>query len=78
MGLFIRNYNIANLAKSNESEKAIAVKGWANYEGSKKVFEIAMWVPKSIIKNGEIPAWFLQKKHNEYCDRDLDVIIELA
>ena len=78
MGLFIGNCKVEMLNKVKETEKAVAVRGWANYEGSKKTFAIDIWIPKSIIKGGEIAMWFINKKSEEFDNNDLEVVAELA
>lgn len=69
---------LSKLITVKETEKALAVKGWANYEGSSKSWEIAIWIPKSIIKDGIIPEWFLRNKENDYRGDGLNVVMEIA
>lgn len=69
---------LSKLVKVAETEKAIAIKGWKSYGRSTKSFETKVWIPKSIIKDGEIPAWFIGKKEQEWAIDDIKVIVELA
>jgi hypothetical protein len=50
-----------------ESEKAYGLSATTVLEtrGGYKDIDTLIWVPKSIVKEGEIPKWFLQKKLKE-------------
>jgi len=74
--MFTATLNTNELVITKETEKAIAIKGWCNYEGSSKTWEIAIWVPRSILKDGVIPDWFYAKKSNEFRMEDKHIVLE--
>ena len=69
---------LTSLVKVNETDKAVAVKGWCSSIYSDKSWEISIWIPKAIIKNDIIPDWFLDKKYQEFYRNDKKVIFEVA
>lgn len=76
--MFTGTLEIAKLNVIRETEKAFGIKAWCNYNRSSKTWEITVWVPKSIIKNGEIPEWFYAKKSQEFALEDKHVVLEMA
>jgi hypothetical protein len=51
---------------NNETEKAFLIRMAGDslaYNGGFKSFDV--WVPKSIVKNETIPAWFMENKRKE-------------
>ena len=69
---------IAQLKIAKESDKAYGFKAWGNYEGKSKCWEMIMWCPKSIVKDGIIPDWFLNKKMSDYHYEGINVVLEMA
>lgn len=59
---------ISRYAIARETEKAIALKAWGDKFDSKTTFSFPLWIPKSLIKNDEVPAWFIGKKMKEAVD----------
>ena len=70
------NYEISKLNVVRETEKAYGLKAWVGYFNSNKCWEVIVWVPKSVVKDGVIADWFLSKKFKEYADDDKDLTIE--
>jgi len=48
-----------------ETEKAIMIRATGKAARSGSIFGFDMWVPKSLVKDGEIPMWFIQKVADE-------------
>jgi hypothetical protein len=57
--------NIANETILKETEKAICVRmsGTCSRSGDQKGFD--MWLPKSVVKENEVPMWVLIKNGRE-------------
>lgn len=71
--------NITDYKVVKETEKAIAFKAWKTFNmGRGKSIEWTVWVPKSVIKNGIIANWFLNKLEAEARDYDSTLTFELA
>ena len=71
--------NITDYKVVKETEKAIAFKAWKTFNmGRGKSIEWTVWVPKSVIKNGIIENWFLNKIEAEARDYDSILTFELA
>lgn len=70
--------NTTDLKKVKETEKAIGFKGWKNYIGSSKTWEVVVWVPKSIIKENVIPSWFIGKTESNWAAEGVNIVTELA
>lgn len=75
----ITSNNISDYKVVKETEKAIAFKAWKTFNmGRGKAIEWNIWVPKSVIKNGVIANWFLNKLESEAMDFDYTLTFELA
>lgn len=71
--------NISELQVVRETEKAIAFKAWKTFNmGRGKSIEWSVWVPKSVIKEGRIANWFLNKLESEAMDYDYTLTFEMA
>ena len=68
--------NISSYKVMKETEKAIGFKGWKTF--GKKAIEWTIWVPKSVIKDGYIANWFLNKLESDAMDYDYSLTFELA
>lgn len=57
--------NISSEIIAKETEKAICIRvsGEATRSGDQKGFDL--WIPKSIVKENELPFWFLTKSGRE-------------
>lgn len=55
--------NDLTLTVVKETEKAVAIEAWKS--GLNGDYKINVWLPKSMINDGVIPEWFLQKKMME-------------
>lgn len=77
--VMITSNNISDYKVVKETEKAIAFKAWKTFNmGRGKSIEWNIWVPKSVIKNGVIANWFLNKLESEAMDFDYTLTFELA
>ena len=56
---------ISLYSKVRETEKAICVSASLICVVTDQVIKNNIWVPKSIIKSGVIPSWFISKKEQE-------------
>lgn len=68
--------NISDYKVVKETEKAVGFKGWKTF--GKKAIEWTIWVPKSVIKDGFIANWFLNKLEDEGRMNDYTLTFELA
>ena len=68
--------NISDYKVVKETAKAIGFKGWKTF--GKKAIEWTIWVPKSVIKDGFIANWFLNKMEDEGRMYDYTLTFELA
>lgn len=48
-----------------ETEKAIMIRATGETVRMGNIQGFDMWIPKSLVKDGEIPMWFIQKVANE-------------
>lgn len=73
----IKNYEtkVCDLYVVRETEKAYGFKAFVsnNYSASSKCWEVTVWVPKSVVKDGIISDWFVQKKYAEYNEDGKDM-----
>ena len=75
----ITSNNISDYKIVKETEKAVAFKAWKTFNMARgKTIEWNIWVPKSVIKNGMIANWFLNKLESEAIDFDYTLTFELA